>query len=286
MKILVTGHSGFIGQNIVKYLSSRGHLIVGVSRGPCQKSACDIQISCDLGDMQSCELLLSNKNLSSIDIIIHTSSVLADSENIKSLTLLYDNLKITEGIVKLCQSLKPKSLVNLSTFAVYPNVDGDFSEESKTSVGTNPEGIYGLSKLCSENIFDFYLSPLLNVVHLRLGQVYGEGMRSDRIYSIFLDELKHFNRITVWGNGQRISNFIPVSILMESIQFFVNYQLSGVYNVGHYNISYKDMAQMIINQYGNIRSEIILVPEGSQSRFTLNCEKVRLMIEKSHSKLI
>jgi len=283
MKVLITGHTGFIGRNISRHLAMQGHEIIGLSRSLSEELCFDAQVSCDLGEPHLCESIIAHKNLKGVEIVIHASSVLANNENLESFEFFYSNLRIIENTVKLCKSLQPKVMINLSTFAVYPNIDGDFSEESQTFVGHNPEGLYGLSKICGENIFDFYLSRSTCVSHLRLGQVFGDGMRDDRIYSIFLNELKETNKISVWGNGERISNFIDIAKLLDILQLFIDNKIPGVYNVGDHNISYKDIAQIIIEEFGDNDSKIILVPEGNKSKFNLNLEKLHALRKNLHS---
>jgi len=284
MKVLITGHTGFIGRNISRHLAMQGHEIVGLSRGLSEESCFDAQVSCDLGEPHLCESIIGHKKLKGVEMVIHASSILADNENLESFDFFYANLRIIENTVKLCKSLQHKMIINLSTVAVYPNIDGDFSEESKTFVGHNPEGLYGLSKICSENIFDFYLSRSMCVSHLRLSQVFGDGMRDDRIYSIFLNELRETNKISVWGNGERTSNFIDISKLLDILQLFIDTKNPGVYNVGDHNISYKDIAQIIINKFGDKASKIILVPEGNKSKFNLNLEKLHALRKNFISK--
>lgn len=280
MKILITGHTGFIGRNIAHHLSLQGHELVGLSRSSSKESFYAAQISCDFSDEYAFNSLAVNKVLDGVEIVIHASSILADKVNIASFGLLYSNIHIIENTVKLCELLQPKTLINLSSFAVYPNIDGDFSETSQISVGHSPEGLYALSKICSENIFDFYLSKLMCVSHLRLSQVFGEGMRDDRIYSIFLKELKDTNKITVWGNGERISNFISIAKLLSVFQVFIENKVPGVINIGEYNVSYKDIAQIIIDEFGNKNSEIILVHSGNKAKFNLNLDKLCALLAR------
>ena len=284
MKVLITGHTGFIGRNISRHLAMQGHEIVGLSRSLSEESCFDAQVSCDLGEPHLCESIIGHKKFKGVEIVIHASSILADNKNLESFDFFYANLRIIENTVKLCKSLQPKMIINLSSVAVYPNIDGDFSEESQTFVGHNPEGLYGLSKICSENIFDFYLSRSTCVSHLRLSQVFGDGMRDDRIYSIFLNELRETNKISVWGNGERTSNFIDISKLLDILQLFIDKKNPGVYNVGDHNISYKDIAQIIIDEFGDKASKIILVPEGNKSKFNLNLEKLHALRKNFLSK--
>lgn len=116
--------------------------------------------------------------------------VLVDKANIASLGFVYYNIHVIENTVELSKLLQPKFLFNFYSFMTYPNIDGDFLETSQISVEHSPGGLYALSKICCENTFDFYISKSICVSYLRLGQVFGEGMRDERSYNIFLKELE------------------------------------------------------------------------------------------------
>jgi nucleoside-diphosphate-sugar epimerase len=106
-------------------------------------------------------------------------------------------------------------------------------------------------------------------------------MRSDRIYSEFLKELTDYNQITVWGNGERVSNFISIEYLIEIIIQIINKNLPpGTYNLGNKNISYYELAQLIISLYGNNSSKIITIEKGIKSKVFIESNK---LIENLHS---
>ena len=131
MKVLITGHTGFIGRNISRHLAMQGHEIVGLSRSLSEESCFDAQVSCDLGEPHLCESIIGHKKLKGVEIVIHASSILADNKNLESFDFFYANLRIIENTVKLCKSLQPKMIINLSSVAVYPNIDGDFSTDNR-----------------------------------------------------------------------------------------------------------------------------------------------------------
>ena len=169
---------------------------------------------------------------------------------------------------------KPQKLINFSSIAVYPNKDGFFSEISEIRPSLNTECLYGLSKFCGENILDFYLKNKdIKVIHLRLSQVYGPGMREDRIVKLMEKELKETNKITVFGMGKRASNFINIDTLIKKIRIVLNYNSSDIFNIGEENISYKTLAVRIIQQYGNKDSVVKLTKVGISSNVIIDCSK-------------
>lgn len=76
---------------------------------------------------------------------------------------------IAKNMALAIKSINVKSLVNLSSSSVYPNVDGVFNELSIPDPSQNPDCFYGLSKFNSEVIFNFILSNVsTSILHLRL----------------------------------------------------------------------------------------------------------------------
>lgn len=281
MKVIITGASGFIGQFIGQYLIDNNVEVITLGRTKPQNIKSE-HIYFDL--VKPNFILFKETIFTDFNTIIHCSSVMADSTNLESFSLLYDNIKMSESIVELSKKLKIKQLINLSSFAVYPNTDGYYDELSQLDVSDNNDSMYGLSKICSENLYNFLLEKKnnINVINLRISQVYGQGMRSDRTYKIMLDELKEKNTITAFSNGERVSNFVSVNKVAKVVQFFLNHQnYKGAYNLGGETLSYKELAQRLIYQYGNQDAKIILVSRGVKSKFYLNTNKLDQLLAEN-----
>ena len=93
-----------------------------------------------------------------------------------------------------------------------------------------------------------------------------------------LNELKKTNKITVYGNGARTTNFIEINELIKIIKFFLSSNHFGVFNVGKENISFLKLANNLINQYGNVRSKIIKIRDGKKEKFKLDTKKIEKLI--------
>lgn len=272
MNILITGSGGFIGSNLVNELKKH-HFIFELYNGSeyCIKGN---QIICNILNKKHIEKLL-NENIE-VDVIIHTASILASKDNINNLSLFYDNIKMYENLISIIDKFNPSRVINFSSIAVYPNKDGNFSEISEIKPSENAECLYGLSKFCGENILDFFVKEKnIIMIHLRVSQVYGVGMREDRIMKVMEKELKDKNMITVFGKGERISNFIDIETLIYKIKLLLNYGYSNIFNIGKENLSYKELAEKIIIEYGNKDSKIVLLNKGVFSKTKIDCTKER-----------
>ena len=100
-------------------------------------------------------------------------------------------------------------------------------------------------------------------------------MREDRIYSIMKNELKRDNKITVYGRGERISNFVSIDYLVKKMDKILNNKkIEGTYNLGEKNLSYKYLAEMIIKKYGDNSSKVVLKQNGVKSKVIIDSSKI------------
>lgn len=266
MNILITGSTGFIGKSLSQYLSKNNHVVIAPTRQ-----------ELDLSSKDSTEKFIET-HTGTIDAIIHLASKLCNINQSEKAQLedFKDNILISEHIVLIAQKFKPKNFLNISSMAVYPNIDGEFLETSEIRPSQNSEGIYGLAKFCAENIIDLYLKKYnISISHLRLCQVYGKDMRSDRIISILKEELKNNNTVSVFGKGERISCFIDIDKLLKIFDFFLSNSYTGIFNIGDQNMTYYQLAEHIIKEEGSIHSKIVKIPSGSRAKFILNFDKFK-----------
>ena len=274
MNILLTGAGGFIGSHLHKKLNSE-HKVFQVFHHSDYIEG-ENSFCVNLTNVSAVNKLI--KDLSKqqkIDAIIHLASAMASSGKINDVRLLNENILIIDNVINIAKSVKPKIFINFSSMAVYPNISGIFSEDSLPKPQKNPDCIYGLSKYCSEVMIDFLLrNENISIFHLRISQVHGKNMRTDRIIPVMLKELKDTNTITVYGDGERTSNFINVDKLVKEVEFFIQEDIYGIYNVGDRNISFLELAQELIDKYGDENSTINKEPQGNKEKFILDISKL------------
>ncbi len=273
MNILITGANGLIAQNLIKKINNT-HNIYLLLNGEVYEFY-NNKITVNLLNVNHVQSLLKEKL--EFDILVHTASKMADKNNLEDIDLFFDNISMYKNLVLIVNRFKPKKVINFSSIAVYPNKDGIYCENSEILPSVNNDGLYGLSKFCGENLLDFCCKGT-GVVNLRISQVYSK--RSDRIFEVMKKELLESNKISVYGNCNRVSNFITIDTLVEKILFFINNDSYGVFNIGDENLSYKDLALSIINKYGNSESIIECVNKGVFSKVYINTDKLKNIMEK------
>ena len=272
MNVIITGASGFVGKNLSKTLADK-HKLFLASR----HAENDDSYYLDLNDKESVKKFIDLLGSEEIDVLIHTAGKLVSSGMTfdEQMEIFNENIAITRNVVEIVNKLKIKRLINFSSMAVYPNENGVYSERSEIRMSCNSDCLYGVSKFCAENIFDFALNRRSQVVHLRLSQIFGNGMRDDRIIPVMYKSIVDLNEVSVYGDGERTSNFIHVSEVCKIVQKIIDDpDISGIYNVGDKNISYLQLAEQLVSIYGNDSTKIIKIPEGPRMQFILDTEKI------------
>lgn len=275
--ILITGINGFIGSSLYNLLNE-DYTIIGMGRT--NKQNINNFVYCDLSNSESTSNAENELNNYKIDAIIHTASKIALEENVRDINVLIENIKIAENVAILTKKLKIEYFINFSSSSVYPNVSGDFTEQSIIWPAKNSDCYYGLSKFNAENIITYHLeSTLKHLLHLRISSVYGSGMNENRIIGVFKREIINTNKLTIWGSGERIINLIEIKSLCSLINHFLNNPISGVVNISKESLTLLELGKKMILEYGNPTTQMILLKQGEDNKFLLNINKLNKLIK-------
>jgi UDP-glucose 4-epimerase len=269
MKILITGANGFIGTHVAELLERESTVIRLTRKGIPGPN----EIALNLTDEKAVSNALDADLIPVCDTIIHLAAGTASPDKIHDLDILIRNSVMAKSVALIAQKTRAAKLIHISSMAVYPNIDGTFSEDRLIDPSRNNDCIYGLSKFNEEVILRFFLNNTDTLIsHLRLAMVYGKGMNESRIIPVMQKELRESNRITVFGNGERLLNLVEVTQAARIIQKFVKEDHPGVFNVGDECITMEQLA-MSINS--DNKGEIRKVEKGSRVKFVLDLTKMK-----------
>jgi len=265
--ILITGANGFIGSNLVRTLRDSYRVIQIISLRE-ESSEKDDRYALDLANSEMVDRFFKTLEIKQYVAVVHSAALLCKPSEWGDIRYFDINNAITKNMIRLMQHMESECFVNFSTLGVYPNRSGIHDETSKIDMSDNTECLYGLAKFNSEMLFAYYLKNRTKVINLRLTQVYGTGMQQDRLIGIMRKELESENSITLFGNGERISNFIHVDDVVGGVKAVIEKPVAGTFILGHHeNYSYLEIAEHLIQKYGNPDSRRILKDKG----FTCKC---------------
>ncbi len=217
MKILVTGGAGFIGSHLSEALSGAGHEVTVLDALLSDPYPVDQKLSnwdalgrflpqinrlqVDLRDPLDADLFAD------FEIIFHLAAMPGLNLSWSNPKLYIDcNLLATANLLKVCNSLKLKKFVYISTSSVY----GSHVLEDELGI-LSPISPYGVTKLAAEKMVAAYASESdLKFSIFRLFSVYGPRQRSDMAFNIFIDKIRAGEPITIYGDGtqSRANTFV------------------------------------------------------------------------------
>jgi nucleoside-diphosphate-sugar epimerase len=197
MKILVTGASGFIGHNVVRFLEQQGHECFGIDSrtdyGFIPKAELDylikerckrIQALPHVIDIREAEKVKQFIGLFNIQAVVHLASfprqkVVKQNPSVASEVMSTGLINLLEAAV----THKVKKFVYISSSMVY----GDFENNVTEDAPCNPQGQYGIMKYMGEKLVTDYSRQFgFDYTIIRPSAVYGELDVNDRVVSKFI----------------------------------------------------------------------------------------------------
>ena len=170
MKVMVTGHKGYVGAVLVPMLIERGHDVIGVD--------CDLFADCSFSPPVPATLSISKDirdlvaaDFIGIEAVIHLAALSNDPLGEIDPDLTHEiNTFATEEIARLAKEAGVERFVFSSSCSSYGAAsDGWLTEEAPL----NPLTPYAVSKVRSEELLDALASEAFSPVFLRSGTAYG-----------------------------------------------------------------------------------------------------------------
>jgi len=240
MKILITGHKGFIGQNMMSYLESK-HEVAGYDFDP--------------------ENLPFVKDY---DWVIHLGAISSTTESDVDKVILH-NYEFTKWLFNQCNHYKV-NMQYASSASVYGNTT-HFTEDGPS----DPKSPYAWSKYLVDRWITG-MHPQITVQGFRYFNVYvpceeHKGDQSSPI-SKFTSQAKENNKITLFTNSENYKrDFVCVSDICEVHEKMFNVKDSGIWNIGTgHATSFQVVADIIAKKY-NADIKYVPMPENLRNQY-------------------
>ena len=208
--------SGFIGKNLIHYLTSQGYRVNVLDRNICPKEFLG-KAQWTTGEFANSEAL--RKTLDGVDVAFHliSSSVPGDGA-INLVEGLSDNILLTIKFLDMCKECDVKRVVFVSSSSVYGLQTQTPIAESAT---TNPISSHGIEKLALEKYFLLYKFLYgIDVRIIRLSNPYGPGQSlfgRQGFIAISIGRLLKDKPILLRDLGRPIRDFIYIDDVSKAL---------------------------------------------------------------------
>jgi len=259
--ILITGATGLLGSNLVSYLLGQkfAKRIIIITRGIVSPThypfASDVlMLTGDINDFEFVDQVMNHYN---IDQVYHLAAeAIVSASNDSPLRALNTNIIGTVNVLESARQNHVKGIIAMASDKFY----GQSKEiPYKEEYAPKPEGVYEVSKTCSDMICNMYIKNYgLPVISVRGSNLFGPGdMNFTRLVPNSIMRLIQGEKPFLWSDvGEYIREFIYVKDAVEILTRLMDVTATnpGSVNLGVGQIfKVKDFVREIINAVNDIR---------------------------------
>ena len=232
-RYLVTGGAGFIGGHLIKNLKKKGNKIIVLDLKK--------KILENKNKLKGCELVMGDisnektfdKIKGKFETVFHLAAKTSTAVGqIKSKECIKTNVSGTKNLYKWAIKNKPKKIVFTSSMAVYGKIAKNVKEKRKLS----PISVYGQTKKNGEKILSNLKNKKIQVIILRLFNVYGPGQDylnlKQGMLSIYLYQIFKNKYVKITGSLDRSRDLIFINDVISAMTLRFPQKKNFVANVG------------------------------------------------------
>lgn len=266
---MITGGSGFLGINLVRYLLAKGQRVVSLDLVPFDYADCKDQITAITGDIRKAEDV--RRAVTGADIVIHAAAALPlyTPEDIYS-----TDIDGTRTVLEESRAAGVQRVIHISSTAVYGIPDHHPLLEDDTLHGVGP---YGESKVKAEEMCVEARKEDMCVPILRPKSFIGPERLG--VFALLYDWARTGHNFPVLGSGNNLYQFLDVEDLCDAIWLCATLpaeKANDTFNIGAavYGTPKTDFGA-VLDEAG-FGKRVIAIPEGPAIFALRMMEKLKL----------
>lgn len=207
MKYLVTGGSGFLGINLIRFLLSKGHEVTSIDFAEFTYPDVKDKIMIIDGDIR--DKAAVKKAMEGAQIVVHCAAALPLYSKEDIFTTDVDG---TRNVLEAAIEAKAERFIHISSTAVYGIPDHHPLLEDDKKIGVGP---YGEAKILAEEVCFEYRKKGICVPVIRPKSFIGPERLG--VFALFYDWAKDGKGFPMIGDGKNKYQFLDVSDLCDAI---------------------------------------------------------------------
>ena len=233
MRFLITGATGFVGANLVRYLLNLNHEVIIITKETSNYWRLDDVIHkvkvChgDLADREGCFKIVADTKP---DIIYHVATYGGFANQVDTDRMIHSNIVATMNMLDAAVENGVQQFINTGSSSEY----GTKNEAMKEVDVCEPINFYGVTKLAATNYCTMIGKTLgYSVCTLRLFSPYGQFEDSSRLYPSITNALLGGERAQL-SNPDFVRDFIPIETVCKIYTeiLMAKYKPGDIVNVG------------------------------------------------------
>lgn len=264
----ITGGSGFLGINLIRFLIKRGQKVINYDIAEFEYPE-KPKIKSIIGDIRDKKLL--EKSMKGSDIVVHCAAALP---LYKREDIFSTDVDGTRNVLESAYKLKIERMIFISSTAVYGVPDHHPIYETDRLVGVGP---YGEAKILAEKECEKFRRKGMCVPIIRPKSFIGPERLG--VFALLYDWAKDGKNFPLLGNGKNRYQLLDVEDLCEAIWLCATLpkeRVNDTFNIGAEEFgTMKDDFQAVLD-YAGFGKKIILFPAGPAIFILKILEKFKL----------
>lgn len=238
MKILITGHKGFIGRHFWETFQKQGeHELIGIDLKGCTYKP-ENRLDRDVSP-RDCRDWFKDVT-QQFDLVIHCAAIVGGRMTIDNEPLrVATDLSVDAEMFNWAVRTKQKKVVYFSSCAAYPTIlqdEGLIGKEEMLNLNNHvigmPDKTYGWAKVTGELLAEFARKQGVEVYVVRPYSSYGPDQDLDYPFPTWLKHVKEkADPFIIWGDGEQTRDWIHINDLINAILTMIEKGTQGPVNL-------------------------------------------------------